>query len=92
MKDLTGTVHWFSTSGQSYGFIDYQLEDAWQQVYVHYKSIGTVNLRPENKRKNKWFRELKKGDIVIFDIAEGFGMPNGTQAVNVEIIHHAVQD
>jgi cold shock CspA family protein len=89
MQNMIGTVHWFASSGQSYGFINYQYESDWRQVYFHYKSIGTNNLRPENKRANKWFREAKKGDVVKFDITEGFGMPNGTQAVNVEILLHA---
>lgn len=89
MKDVIGTVHWFASSGQSYGFINYPYYNEWRQVYVHYKSIGTTNLRPENKRGGKWFRDVRKGDVVRFDIVEGFGMPNGTQAVNVEVIHHA---
>jgi cold shock CspA family protein len=92
MENITGTVHWFSSSGQSYGFISYPYQTEWRQVYVHYKSIGTLNLRPENKRGSRWFRELKKGDVVRFDITEGFGMPNGTQAVNVEILYHANGD
>lgn len=89
MENMIGTVHWFASSGQSYGFINYHFDTEWRQVYVHYKSIGTTNLRPEDKRGNKWFRELQKGDVVKFDIVEGFGMPNGTQAINVEIMYHA---
>lgn len=89
MENMIGTVHWFASSGQSYGFIKYQFDNEWRQVYVHYKSIGTTNLRPENKRANKWFRELHKDDVVKFDITEGFGVSNGTQAVNVEILLHA---
>lgn len=92
MNDLIGTTHWFASSGQSYGFIRYEFGDEWRQVYVHYKSIGTLNLRPDNRRGKKWFRELHTGDVVRFDIVEGFGMPHGTQAVNVEIIAHANND
>lgn len=92
MKDIIGTTHWFASSGQSYGFIHYNDNGVWKQVYVHYKSIGTNNLRPENERGGKWFRELHPGDVVRFDIVEGFGMVNGTQAVNVEIIRHADND
>lgn len=86
---MIGTVFWFASKGQSFGFIKYKEDDKEHQVYVHYKSIGTYNLRKENLRRNKWFRELKPGDVVEFEIASGFGVPNGTQAVNVEILCHA---
>lgn len=82
---MLGTVHWFASKGQSYGFIDYNVNGEWLQVYVHYKSVGTTNLRLENKRGNKWFKELRAKDVVSFDIANGFGI-DGTQAVNVEIV------
>jgi cold shock CspA family protein len=86
---MIGTVNWFASKGQSYGFIGYSDWDVCdgkpRQVYVHYKSIGTKNLRPENLRGRKWFKELRKGDIVSFDIVEGFGV-DGTQAINVEIV------
>lgn len=85
---MIGTVNWFATKGQSYGFIDYDNEGRMIQVYVHYKSIGTKNLRPENLHGKKWFKELHKGDVVSFDVVQGFGV-DGTQAVNVEIVSYA---
>jgi cold shock CspA family protein len=85
---MIGTVHWFASKGQSYGFIKYELDGGQRQVYVHYKSIGTKNLRPENRREGKWFREIRQGDIVEFELSSGFGV-DGTQAVKVEIVTHA---
>lgn len=85
---MIGTVNWFASKGQSFGSIDYEIDDQKMRVFVHYKSIGTKNLRPENRRGNKWFRELRQNDVVTFDIGTGFGM-DGTQAINVEIIKHA---
>lgn len=89
MAFLVGTCDWFGSKGQSFGFINYKIDDKWRQVYVHYKNIGTMNLRPQNKSGSKYFRELKRGDVVSFELSPGFGMPNGSQAVNVEILLHA---
>lgn len=85
---MIGTCDWFGSKGQSFGFIKYKLDNEWRQVYVHYKNIGTKNLRPENQLGSKWHRELRRGDTVMFELAEGFGMPNGSQAVKVEILYH----
>lgn len=84
---MIGTVNWFASKGQSYGFIRYDEAGSSLQVYVHYKSIGTKNLRPESWRGGKWFKELKKGDVVSFSLAEGFGV-TGSQAINVEIVEY----
>lgn len=89
---MIGTVNWFASRGQSYGFIDYEVDGHRCQVYVHYKAIGTANLRSECKRGNKWFKELRKGDVVSFEIVPGFGMADGTQAIQVEIIKHGIQN
>lgn len=84
-----GTTKWFATSGQSYGFIRYYKDGMWRDVYCHYKSIGTQNLRDESKRGEKWHLELRKGDVVEFSLAEGFGMPTGTQAIDVRVLSWA---
>lgn len=87
---FVGTVDWFGSKKQTFGFINYVVSNEHAQVYVHYKNIGTSNLRSDNFRNGKWFREVKRGDVVSFEIAKGFGMPDGTQAINVEILIHAV--
>lgn len=89
---MIGTVKWFASKGQSYGFIGYEDDGRTCQVYVHYKSIGTSNLRPESWRGNKWFKELRKGDIVSFEIVPAFGLNQGTQAIHVEIVEYVQQD
>lgn len=87
----TGTCKWFATDGQSYGFVRYQKDEAWQEVFVHYKSIGTSGLRAEDWTGAKWNKVLRKGDVVSFELSQGFGQENGTQASNVEIIKQAAE-
>lgn len=73
-----GVCEWFSSGGQSYGFIK---RPNGGQIYVHYKQISTNNLRDER------FRELKPGDKVRYTEIEGYRNP-GTQAGEVEIIEY----
>ena len=70
-----GTVKWFASNGQSFGYID---RDNGGQVYVHYK-----NIKPEMQRKVN-FMSLLKDDRVIYKIGLGYNNV-GTQALEVEI-------
>ena len=61
----TGTVKWFNES-KGFGFIS-QAEG--EDVFVHFRSIV-----------GDWFKTLKEGQEVKFDIEKG---PKGLTAVNV---------
>lgn len=76
-----GTCKWFSTKGEAFGYIKYELGE----IYCHYKNVGTAGLRPSDWKNGKWFKTMRPNDILEFSIAEGFGINKGTQAVNVEI-------
>jgi cold shock CspA family protein len=80
MDRQVGTVKWFATKGESFGFIEYP----GGEIYFHYKQIGTSNLRPENFKNGRWFKVLCPGDVVAFDVGAGFGFSTGSQAINVE--------
>ena len=77
-----GTVNWFASGGQSFGYID---KDKGGQIYVHYK-----NIMPPMQRDPS-FMNLMKDDRVKFKEAEGF-RNDGTQAVEVEIISYGNND
>ena len=88
MPKIIGTVNWFSTNGQSYGYIYYG-EQNQNQVFFHYSQISEVGLREEcyKKSKKKVYKSLQKGDVVSFDLGTGFGLTaNGSQAINVEVV------
>ena len=75
----TGTCIWFKNV---YGYIGFGLftnQTYEGQVYAHYKNISHKGLRDQK------FREIKQGDIVEFNFADGFYC-QGTQAVNIRII------
>jgi cold shock CspA family protein len=76
MERLQGIVSWFSSKGQSFGYI---LKDDGGQVFVHYKNIL------EEGQADKNFRKLEKGQRVEFEIAPGHFCA-GTQAVKVRVI------
>lgn len=77
MEKFLGTVAWFSSKGQAYGYIT---KDDGIQVFVHYKNI--VEESPSN------FRKLEPGQRVEFEIAPGHFCA-GTQAVKVRVIDAA---
>ena len=60
-----GTVKWFNDA-KGYGFIS---QEGGEDVFVHHTAI-----------QMDWFRTLKEGDRVEFDVAQG---PKGLQAANV---------
>lgn len=76
MERMQGIVSWFSSKGQSYGFIQ---KDEGGQVFVHYKSLL------EDGQADKSFKKLEAGQRVEFEIAPGHFCA-GTQAVKVRII------
>ena len=79
MERLTGTVLWFGTDKQAFGYIYGYNHSSTDQCFVHYKQIVNKNLRKDG------FREVLKGDLVSFEIGVGF-CGKGTQAMNVELI------
>jgi len=72
---ISGTVKWFSTKGEAYGYIT---KDDGGEVFVHYKAL--LDEGQENPR----FKCLKPGQRVSFEIIDGH-LGKGTQAVNVKI-------
>lgn len=89
MDKYIGTVKWFATKGESFGFINYKNDTGWHEVYFHYKQIGTKGLREESFRNGKWFKSASAGDVVSFAIGNGFGFSNGSQALDIEILKYA---
>lgn len=89
MERSIGTVKWFATKGESFGFLNFKDAKGWHEIYFHYKQIGTSGLRPENNKNGKWFKSCTPGDIVSFDVGGGFGFSNGSQALNIEIVKYA---
>ena len=82
---MEGTCIWWK---HAYGYIGYGIytNNAYEgQVYCHYKNINRKTMQ------NPKFRELKPGDIVEFDIGDGFHN-DGTQALKVRVVRHADKD
>ena len=77
-----GTCIWFKNAFGYIGFGLFTNQTYENQIYAHYKNINRKGLRDSK------FRELKSGDIVEFNISEGF-FCQGTQATNVRIIKRA---
>lgn len=61
----TGRVKWFSKQ-KGYGFIE---EESGKEIFVHHSGI-----------KGEGFKNLREGDEVQFDIAQG---EKGLKAINV---------
>jgi len=79
---LIGTTIWFGP--RSYGYIGWGIfsnDEYEKRIYVHYKNISKKGQRDPS------FRELKKGDIVEFEVGEGYYV-KGTQALKVDIIKY----
>lgn len=76
---LVGTVKWFASRGEAYGFINFKQDNNESaEVFVHYKQIGT-EFQP-----NPRLRMLRKGDVVSFEIGTGYPTEkHGTQALRV---------
>lgn len=89
MEKMIGTVKWFATKGESFGFLNYKNEAGWHEVYFHYKQIGTAGLRPDNFKNGKWFKSVVAGDVVSFGLGNGFGFSNGSQAIDIEVVKYA---
>jgi len=75
MERLTGTVEWFGTKNESYGYIAYGDD---MHIFVHYKNIEEQNQRDINHRM------VMPDDVVSFVIGAGFHI-DGTQALEVRI-------
>jgi CspA family cold shock protein len=65
----TGTVKWFN-SEKGFGFIEQ--DGGGPDVFAHYSAIASQG-----------YRELKEGQSVSFDVAQG---PKGPQAANIVAI------
>lgn len=76
MSVLTGTVKWFASKQQSFGFI---LRDDGGEIFVHYRGIS------EEGQADKKYKVLQPGQRVEFEIAPGH-FCDGTQAINVKVI------
>lgn len=81
MEKMQGVVAWFSSKGQSFGYIT---RNDGTQVFVHYKNIL------EEGQADKHFRKLEPGQVVEFEIAPGHFCA-GTQAVKVRVISGPVK-
>ena len=82
MERLIGTVEWFGTKNESYGYI------AWEdgkRIFIHYKNVEEQNQRDPNHR------DLKPEDVVSFKVGPGYHM-EGTQALEVRIERLAITD
>jgi CspA family cold shock protein len=73
---LKGTVKWFSSKGQSFGYIS--REDGGE-IFVHFNGLTEVG------QADPKFKTLVAGQLVEFEEAPGHYC-DGTQAVNVRII------
>jgi len=73
-----GKVKWFSTSGQSFGYI---IGNDGVECYVHYSHISPVG------QENPKYRVLAAGQIVKYTVVEGY-LGKGTQADQVEIFNN----
>jgi CspA family cold shock protein len=76
MEKIQGIVSWFSSSGQSFGYI---IRDDGGQIFVHYKNILSEG------QPDPHFKKLEKGQRVEFEIAPGHFCA-GTQAVKVKVL------
>lgn len=76
---MLGVVKWFSSAGQSYGYIT--REDGID-VFCHYKNLTEVG------QKDTRYRTLVTGQTVEFEISEGH-YNSGTQAINVKVLSDA---
>lgn len=72
----TGKVKWFSTSGQSFGYI---VGSDGVECYVHYSHISSIG------QENPKYRVLSAGQIVAYTVVEGY-LGKGTQADDVQIL------
>jgi cold shock CspA family protein len=79
---VEGTVKWFSSANQPWGYIKF-VDDAGsnRECFVHFKHISREN------QENPRFRMLKPGQRVSFDIGPGFPAGKGTQALNVKVLN-----
>jgi len=75
MERNIGTVGWFGTKNEAYGYI-YLGEG--KEIFVHYKNIEAKNQRDPNHR------EVYPNDVVSYVKGDGYHM-QGTQALEVRI-------
>lgn len=85
MSRIIGTTIWFGP--RSYGYIGwgiYTNEEYENRIYVHFKQLTKKGQRDPS------YRELKKNDIVEFEIGQGYYV-KGTQAMKVDILQHGTE-
>jgi CspA family cold shock protein len=73
---MLGTVKWFGSKGQAYGYIS---RADGGEIFVHYRGIL------EEGQQDPKYKTLIAGQAVEFDEAPGH-FCSGTQALNVKII------
>jgi cold shock CspA family protein len=77
---FVGTVKWFSSKGQPWGYINYVFEEKPLEIFVHYKALTTVG------QENPNFKTLSTGQVVEFLIGSGHLFNKGTQALSVKVV------
>lgn len=75
-----GTVKWFSSKGQPWGYINYvHVEHGPIEIFAHYKNLTIFG------QDNPSFKTLAAGQVVEFVLGSGH-FNAGTQALNVRVI------
>lgn len=77
---FVGTVKWFSSKGQPWGYINYVFEEKPLEIFVHYKALTPVG------QDNPNFKTLSAGQVVEFLIGSGHLFNKGTQALGVKVV------
>lgn len=75
-----GTVKWFSSKGQPWGYINYVFQEKPVEIFVHYKALTPIG------QDNPNFKTLSAGQVVEFLIGTGHLFNKGTQALSVKVI------
>ena len=77
--------------GPTFGFLGVGIftNGAYEdRVYVHYKNFIRSTLRNPKQKGN----EIVPGDVCEFEYSEGYFVENGTQGINVRLIHCVEND
>ena len=83
---MIGTVKWFASANQPWGYIRFVDEfRVNREIFAHYK-----NILPDNQENPK-FRVLKAAQAVEFEIGPGFPAGKGSQALNIKVLNASGQ-